>query len=163
MNNLRRFTALIMVLALALTAFAGCSKKESAASEASTPAGKLCEKFKEEIENSDDLEAIANNLMADEELIPFAPAVMVVEPGFLNGFNAEIKDFNKGVMFGPMIGSIPFIGYLFEADDAEALAETLKASAELNWNICTTADEMVCEPVGDYVFFVMSPYDLNEN
>ena len=161
MKKMRMFTALVLVLVLAFSAFTGCGKQEAPA--ATTPAGKMFEKFKTEIKDNTDIEAVANALVSDEELFPFAPMVMEVEPGYLNGFNDEISGFNKGVMFGPMIGSIPFVGYIFEADDAKALAETLKESGQLNWNICTVADEMLCETEGNYVFFVMSPNDFSDN
>lgn len=91
----------------------------------------------------------------------FGPVVMPVEEGLLNGFdNAEIKGFEEGVIFAPMIGTIPFVGYVFtlaEDADAEAFMEGLEAAANPRWNICTEADEMFAEVVGNKVFFVMSP------
>jgi hypothetical protein len=91
---------------------------------------------------------------------------MEVEPGLLNGFdNAEITGFEEGVLFAPMIGSIPFVGYVFTlADDADvdAFETTLKDNANLAWNICTEADEMVVDHVGSEVFFVMCPASLDE-
>ena len=38
----------------------------------------------------------------------------------------------------------------------------LKANANLRWNICTTADEMVAGSVGNKVFFVMCPTEFTE-
>ena len=61
-----------------------------------------------------------------------------------------------------MIGTIPFVGYVFETDDTELLMSELEANALLNWNICTTADEMLVKAHDNYVFFVMSPYTFGE-
>lgn len=92
---------------------------------------------------------------------------MPVEEGLLNGFgNTEVTGFSEGVMFAPMIGSIPFVGYVFtleEGADAETFMQSLKDSADLNWNICTAADEMTVEQSGNKVFFLMSPLNFSEN
>ena len=123
-----------------------------------TIAKNLAAKFKEEAAKTQDIQAIADTLAADEELIQTGCMVAEVEEGWLNGFAAdEIKGFQKGVAVAPMIGSIPFIVYMFETDDADALKATLTENAQLNWNICTIADEMVCEAEGNLVFFCMAP------
>ena len=109
---------------------------------------------------------LADALIANP-IIPFAGATMPVEEGLLNGFgNTEVTGFSEGVMFAPMIGSIPFVGYvvtLEEGADAEAFMQSLKDSADLNWNICTAADEMTVEQSGNKVFFLMSPLNFSEN
>lgn len=91
----------------------------------------------------------------------FGPVVMPVEEGLLTGFdNVEIKGFKEGAMFAPMIGTIPFVGYVFTMDDAAAATELctlLEESANPRWNICTEADEMFTTVSGNKVFFVMSP------
>ncbi len=91
----------------------------------------------------------------------FGPVVMPVEEGFLTGFdNVEIKGFKEGAMFAPMIGTIPFVGYVFTMDDAAAaieLSTLLEENANPRWNICTEADEMFTTVSGNKVFFVMSP------
>lgn len=110
-------------------------------------------------------ESVADALISNEEITPFAGAVMDVEEGFLNGFTEEITGFEEGAMFGPMIGSIPFIGYIFqvpEGDDVDAFMDNLKAKADLRWNVCTQADEMVCEAIGNTVFFVMAPATFDD-
>jgi hypothetical protein len=68
-------------------------------------------------------------------------------------------------MFAPMIGSIPFVGYVFTlSDDAdvESFVTLLSENADPNWNICTEADETVIESAGNKVFFVMCPTSLEE-
>lgn len=107
---------------------------------------------------------IADALMTNE-VIQFMPATMPVEEGYLNGFNEEIKGFEEGVMFAPMIGTIPFVGYIFtvaEGGDVDAFVKTLEDNANLRWNICTEAEEMICEAVGNTVFFVMCPMSFEE-
>lgn len=102
---------------------------------------------------------IADTLLQNP-VIQFMPATMPVEEGFLNGFNEEIKGFKEGVMFGPAIGTIPFVGYIFTLEDGadvEGFKTTLKDNANLRWNICTAAEEMVCENEGNTVFFLMCP------
>ena len=105
--------------------------------------------------------AMAEAVMAD---LPFAGMVMPVEPGLLMGFgNTEITGFSQGVMFGPSISSIPFLGYVFQLDgsvDGSTFCQTLKSNADLRWNICTAAEEMVAVQSGSYVFFLMCPTSL---
>ena len=87
-----------------------------------------------------------------------------IEEGFLSGFdNTEIKGFSKGIMFGPMMGTIPFVGYVFElADgaDVDAFVSTLKTNANPRWNICTEAEQTIVEKSGNKVFFLMCPKSL---
>ena len=110
---------------------------------------------------SGSLNAMANAVMAD---LPFAGMVMPVEPGLLMGFgNTEITGFSQAVMFGPSISSIPFLGYIFQLDagtDGSSFCQTLKSNADLRWNICTAAEEMVTVQSGSYVFFLMCPTSL---
>ncbi len=129
-----------------------------------TVANTLMSDFKS-IAKSQNAESIANQLIANK-IIPFMPAVMPVEEGWLNGFgDAEITGFKEGAMFGPMIGTIPFIGYVFELKDetdVNQFISTLKSNANLRWNICTEADEMVVCSVDKKVFFVMCPKYFEE-
>ena len=91
---------------------------------------------------------------------------MPVEEGLLSGFdNAEIKGFKKGAVFMPMIGSIAFVGYVFElesASETSAFISMLKKNANPRWNICVEADETVAGSYGNKVFFVMCPKSLEE-
>lgn len=106
---------------------------------------------------------LADQLM-ENPVIAFSPATMPVEAGMLMGFGeAEITGFKEGTMFSPMIGSIPFIGYIFELEegtDGEAFMQTLKDNADPRWNICVEAEEMVVNQVGNKVFFVMCPTSM---
>ncbi|MBR5513427.1 MAG: hypothetical protein IKV85_05515 [Ruminococcus sp.] len=106
---------------------------------------------------------IADGLMTNPAIL-FGPVTMPVEQGLLTGFgNTEITGFKEGVTFAPMIGSIAFVGYVFdleEGTDVAAFMQTLKDNADPRWNICVEAEETVCEQVGNKVFFVMCPKSL---
>ncbi len=110
-------------------------------------------------------EDIANALLANSA-IKFSGGAIPVEPGLLSGFdNAEITGFKSGYMFAPMIGSIPFVGYIFElenASDAASFIANLEKNANKRWNICVEADETVTGSAGNKVFFVMCPKTLEE-
>ena len=111
------------------------------------------------------LTALAEGLL-DNDAINFDGVTMPVEPGLLMGFgNTEITGFDEGVQFGPLISTTPFIGYLFHLDgsvDDDDFMETLEANADLRWNICTSADEMVSSEKSDIVLFVMAPLHAGE-
>ena len=127
---------------------------------ASTLGTTLLADFKAKAASGMSAEGIANALL-ENPAIKFMGGAMPVEEGFLSGFdNTEIKGFKSGATFMPMIGSIPFVGYVFElenAADAPAFIKLLEGCANLRWNICVTADEMVSGSVGNKVFFVMAP------
>ena len=107
--------------------------------------------------------SIAEALLANPAIL-FSGGAVEVEPGLLSGFdNTEITGFKSGAVFMPMIGSIPFIGYVFELDnaaDASAFIAKLESAANPRWNICVTADETVTGSYGNKVFFVMCPTSL---
>ena len=150
---MKRTLSLFLAALLALTLTA-CGQT------AATPGENLCQVFLDlHQENPEaDVLTLAEELLSHES-IPFAGAVAQVEPGLLAGFgNTEITGFSEGAQFAPMIGSIPFVGYIFKVDgDVNAFMDTLRANADLRWNICTEADEMLCEAVGNTVFFLMAP------
>lgn len=105
---------------------------------------------------------IADDLMTNPAIL-FAPATMPVEEGFLSGFTNEITGFEEATMFAPMIGSIPFVGYIFtleEGADADAFVQNLISNADMRWNICVEAEEMVADHVDNTVFFLMCPAEL---
>ncbi|MBQ3224587.1 MAG: hypothetical protein IJB42_02655 [Oscillospiraceae bacterium] len=92
--------------------------------------------------------------------------VVPVEEGLLTGFdNTEIRGFSSGYMFAPAIGTIPFVGYVFELPDAsgaDAFVSTLKGAANPRWNICTEAEQTIVEKSGNKVFFLMCPKAFEE-
>lgn len=106
------------------------------------------------------------DLVISNPIIQFMPATMPMEAGYLSGFGeVEITGFEECVMFGPMIGTIPFIGYVFtlaEGADVEAFKTLLTDNANLRWNICTAAEELVVESEGNTVFFLMCPASFEQ-
>lgn len=112
-------------------------------------------------------QAIADALAATEVLSPIGVTTMPIEDVYLSGFdNYEVKGFTECVMFAPMIGTIPFVGYVFtvgDGVDATAFASELEANANLRWNICTAADELATAVEGTKVMFVMAPMSFEED
>lgn len=109
-------------------------------------------------------EELAQDLVT-AEWVPFMGGSMAVEPGYLNGFAHEVEGFTEGAQFSPMIGAIPFVGFVFRvAEDADvnAFMDTLKTDADMRWNICTQADELLCENEGSTVLFIMAPATFEE-
>lgn len=124
---------------------------------ADSVAGVLMEQFLTEAKDGTDTTKLAEALSKNSVFGEVSMTTMEVEPGYLSGFENEISGFSKGTMFAPMIGTIPFVGYVFETDDTQKLVDTLIANAKLDWNICTSADEMQHASNEKYVLFVMSP------
>ena len=151
---MKKFITLLLCLVFVL-GMVGCTAEVEDA-EPDTLGTKLLAGFKAELENTDDIMAIAEKLSA-EDFCGYNCGIMECEEGYLNGFDTEISGFDSAVMFSPMIGSIPFVCYIFHSADAAALKDTLTEHADPRWNICTEAAETVAEVVGDYVFFTMCP------
>ena len=120
----------------------------------------------EKIANSGNVLQIAEKLAANDCVNMLSMGAMRVEQGFLAGFdNTEITGFSDGAMFAPMIGTIPFVGYVFTLEsesDIDAFIKKLEESANLRWNICTMAEEMVTGKSGNKVFFVMCNSSIEE-
>jgi len=158
---MKKVLALLLITIMSLGAV-GCGGNEETA-KPTTVGGILLEDFKSDVDGT--AQEIADRVIANE-IIQFGGATMPVEPGLLIGFdNAEITGFEEGVMFAPMMGTIPFVGYIFDMEDGadtDAFMQTLKDSANLRWNICTEAEELTVDSEGDKVFFLMSPKSFEE-
>lgn len=105
-------------------------------------------------------EDLANKLVA-LEINQFMGGAMPVDPAYFPGFdNYLVTGYESGAMFMPMMGSIAYVGYVFElADgaDADAFVKTLTDNCNPRWQICVTADEVVTKVVGNKVLFLMCP------
>lgn len=117
--------------------------------------------FMNRVENgeAEDLQKLAESLL-ENPVIDFMPVSMPMEAGYFAGFSKEIDGFEECVTFSPMIGSIPFVGYVFNLEDGadvDAFVQKLKDNADPRWNICTEASETVVYGSGNTVFFVMCP------
>ncbi len=132
---------------------------------ASTLGNTLLADFKAKASSGMSVRQIAEGIMSNP-VIKFSGGAMPVEEGLLSGFdNQEIKGFKEGYMMAPMIGSIAFVGYVFELENASEVSSfisNLKSSANMRWNICVEAEEMVTGSVDNKVFFVMCPTSLED-
>lgn len=139
------------------------STNSDVSSEATTVGEKLLADFK--ADSTGTAQEIADRLLTNE-VIQFMGGATPVEEGLLSGFdNAEIKGFKEGVMFAPMMSSIAFVGYIFELPedaDVDEFKTTLKDSANLRWNICVEAEELIVESEGNKVFFLMCPKSFEQ-
>lgn len=158
----------ILLAAMLLLNLAACGAKNNAETTPTTVGEEtvgsiLLADFK--ADNSGTALAIAERLL-ENPVIVFMSGAMSIEEGWLTGFGeTEITGFAEGAMFAPMIGTIPFVGYIFELDegaDVEAFKTTLKENADLRWNICTQADELIVENEGNKVFFLMCPKSFED-
>lgn len=112
-------------------------------------------------------EEIANALIS-LEINQFMGMAMPIEAGteYFPGFdNYVVSGYESAANFMPMMGSIAYVGYIFElAEDADASAfiETLTTNANPRWNICVEADQTIAGSKGTTVFFLMCPstYDM---
>lgn len=111
-----------------------------------------------------DMEALGNKIV-EADAVPLGLISMKMEPGWLNGFTAEVTGFSDCAVIAPMIGSIPFISYVFTLEENVAVDDfvsTLQSIADLRWNICTSADEMAYAVEDGVVCFVMAPASFEE-
>ena len=164
---MKRIIALLLASIMVLSMVAcGTTKEDDKKEEGKTPetvGATLLNEFKANPEGT--AQEIAERIIGNE-IIPFMGGANPIEPGLLSGFdNAEITGFKEGCMFGPMMGTIPFVGYIFVLEDGvdvDAFMTTLKDNANLRWNICTEAEELTVENEGNTVFFLMSPKEFEE-
>ena len=166
---MKKFLAVLlaMLMLVSLAACGGADKDDTVkpAVDPNTVGGVLYADFEKNISENPSITAqeMADALLANE-IIQFMGGAIPVEEGWLTGFGeAEIKGFKEGVMFAPMISSIPFVGYIFvleDGADVEAFKTTLKDNADPRWNICVEADQTVVESNGNMVFFLMCPKSI---
>ena len=104
------------------------------------------------------------NALCMAEIAPFGLGAMEVEPGLLSGFdNYEVTGFSSGAVFMPMIGSIPFVGYIFEAEEGTDMinfVNDLTTNCNPAWNVCVEADEVLVGYYNNIVFFLMCPASI---
>ena len=158
---MKKFLSLVLCAVMVLSLVACGAKKE----ENLSPANTLKAEFVELAKGGKTALEIAETLITNK-IIPFAGGAMEIEPGLLSGFdNYEVKGFKSGAVFMPMIGSIAFVGYVFELEagaDANAFVNELTTNANPRWNICVAAEETVTAVEGSMVFFCMSPLSFEE-
>lgn len=118
----------------------------------------LANNFEKEIIKSNDINLVLENLSKTKELDIMMDITKLEEDNKnLSGFSKEITNYNEVYVMRPMIGTIPFISYVFVSDNVNELEKEIKDSYDLRWNVCTVADSMNMKIVDNYLFFVMSP------
>ena len=135
--------------------------------DANTLGGKLWDAFVAAKEEKPEISAEElANLLVTNEAIQFMGGAMPLEANqeFFNGFDEyKITGYESGAIYMPMIGSIAFVGYIFElpADaDVNAFMKNLSDNANPRWNICVTAEQTVVGAYENTVFFLMCPASL---
>lgn len=158
----------VFIMCILLSASAclltGCNNSEvkEKGQEEKTIATTLVKQFESEAKNEKDIEKIAKKISENEAIEISVDVSKINEGDYISGFQKEIKDFKNAYAIRPMIGTIPFVAYIFEVENASEFAEELKANADLRWNICTEADEMRAAVSDNYVFFIMSPKNFEQ-
>lgn len=161
MKKLKFIFIMCIVLSLPVCLLTGCTSREEKTEE-ETVAIILGKQFEKEIKKEKDIEKVAKKI-AENKILQISVDVSQIKKGdYISGFQKEVKDFKKAYAIRPMIGTIPFVAYIFEVEKADEFAEKLKSNADLRWNICTEADEMHAVVSGDYVFFIMSPKNFEQ-
>ena len=157
----------ILAITMALLLFvSACGNSTGNQPQEETTMGQALQKdFKDRIETEPDITPtdMAEALLTNS-VIEFSGAATEVESGYLTGFTNEMSGFEEGVMFAPVIGSIPFVGYIFTVgeNDVDGFMDSLSENADPRWNICTEADETIVDHVGNMVFFLMCPSGMEE-
>ena len=104
-------------------------------------------------------EVVINSFKANA-FVALDPFALPNSESFSGFDNYKIEGFETAAVYMPMIGSIPFIGYVFnlgEGADVNAFIKNLTDNANPAWNICVTADQVVAGAFNNTVFFLMCP------
>lgn len=160
----KRNLLFILVIIGGLFLLSGCSKEEEVKPKEkdTSVAGILTSQFKEEMKKSKDSYEVIQKISKNEKIAISVDVIELKNGDYVDGFDTEIKGYKKAYAIKPMIGSIPFVAYLFEVDDAKEFEKKLNDNANLRWNICTEADNKSSAVVDHYVFFVMAPKSFEE-
>ena len=143
----------LMTTLLCLLLLASCGTKQDDIPETSSEGTKQLKVFEKASESESDIFKIGEALTKTDPELSLEMAE--VEPGWLNGFSEDVTGFTKGVVVAPIIGSIPYVAYVFESEDPEALLKELDEKHNMRWNICTEADEKVSAIKGNLVFYIL--------
>ena len=169
---MKKLIAIVLALVI-VAAFAACGGNteettladETTTAADATVAATFVAAFKEEASKEGATTNTIATALSTNALVAFMPMVQDREAGYLAGFNADITGFKAATAFVPMIGTIPFVSYVFELEadaDKDAFVTTLKDNANLRWNICTAAEEMLVETADNFVFFIMAPLSFEQ-
>ncbi len=137
--------------------------------EENTTGAKLWAEFEQAVtQNNDaapkDIASVLVERMADTF---FGEATQLEKDAeFFTGFdNYKITGYKDGAVYMPMMGSIAFVGYVFELEDTidpSAFLKSLTDNCNPRWNICVEADQTVAGAIGNRVFFLMCPKNMGQ-
>lgn len=144
----------IIILFITLICVTGCMPTKT--NKPSTLSEKIDSVFVENIKDTDDIFELAQSIK-DNIDVAYNLDISYVNPGYLPGFVQDITGFEEGVLIAPVVGTIPFVCYIFKTDNIEVLKSNLEKFADMRWNICTEADEQIINSKGNYVLFAMVP------
>lgn len=154
-NKIILIVSIIVIALIGGTVWYLSSNKQS--NETKSVALSLSEVFESAIKKEKDIEKVAKKIAESDVIVPEVQTFVINKGDYLAGFKEEIKGYKKAVGIAPMIGTIPMVAYVFEVKEPKDFVKTLEENAQLNWNICTVADEMKITIVDNYVFFIMAP------
>ena len=105
--------------------------------------------------------------MSYEDFVSYQIVTMAVEDfEYLMGLTEVPAGIGEAYLYQPGMMGQAYIGYIFrlaDGTDIEAFKTALKEKADLRWNICTSANTIICENYGDTVFFSMMVVADEEN
>ncbi len=163
-----KLLALLLVLPVLLGALGGCTREDGDVIRPSLKAGSMGESlwntFSAAVEKEPDIDtdALAGKLL-DDPTVEFSGGVTPIETEteYFAGFGEyKVEGYEEAAMFAPMIGSIPFVGYVFDLDDdtdPQTFVEQLRDNCDPGWNVCVRAEQTVAGAIGRRVLFVMCP------
>ena len=174
---MKRIVAWGLLAALLLSLSACGRKKPAETTEASQPVSLVpqveentvgaaqWQLFEEKAAGGGTVEQIANSLSEHAGNWFFSSVTMLEkETQYFSGFdNYQIQGYASGAVYMPVIGSIPFVGYVFaleEGTDPGAFINALNENCNPAWNICVEADEVLVGYYNNIVFFLMSPASI---
>ena len=155
---MKKFTAIALVLTIALSLLAGCGAEKTPATEA--PA-------QEAVKVEGTMEELLNKVI-EIQPVEFMGGVIGIDltdtsedglwtiKAFTGLDNADL--ISEAAVFEPMMGSIPYSMVLVRAADAanaEAVADAMKAGIDQRKWICVEADDLLVTACGDVVMLIM--------
>jgi len=155
---MKKFTAIALVLTMALSLFAGCGAEKAPETEAPTEAAISVEGTMEELLNK----------IVEQNPVEFMGGVMPVDVAdtsedglwavkYFTGLESA-ENITEAAVFEPMMGSIAFSMVMVrtaEGADAKAVAEAMKAGIDTRKWICVEADDLMVAGYGDVVMLIM--------
>lgn len=154
---MKKFTAIALVLTMALSLFAGCGAGETPATEATQPA----------ISVEGTMEELLNKVI-EKQPVEFMGGVIPVdltdtsEDGlwavkYYTGLD-NADQITEAAVYEPMMGSIAFSMVMVRAKDSlglKTLAESMKSGIDTRKWICVEADDLLVCGYGDVVMLIM--------